>query len=112
MNLNGLNDLTLSGGCGRPKGVPLLRELQTPVPCGIASQGHVICTRKETTGNADSPSHDPVNKAEQVPFISTWDEDSEGQRNIIRRLRHFLALSDSSAQVFSSNVSFSVPAVC
>lgn len=85
----------------RTKVGPLLGELWTPISGGIASQGHVICTRKEITRNDDSPNS--LNKGEQAPFISIWDEDSEGHCNIVR-LRHFLAPSDSSAQVFSSNV--------
>ena len=59
----------------------------------------------------DFPSQASPDKAKQAPFIRVWDEYSDGDFSITMRWRHFPALSDSSAQAASPNVSFSVPAV-
>ena len=51
----------------RTKVGPLLGELQT-LPGRVASQSHLICTKKEITGN-NSQSCDSLNRGKQVPFF-------------------------------------------
>lgn len=68
-----------------------------------------VYANKEIVGNNFQS---PISlKMGKQTLIRAWDEYSEGDFNTMR-LRSRLALSGSSAQVWPSNVSFSILAVC
>ena len=76
------------------------RPHQVEWPCKVALFVQMRRSRD------DFPSQDSPDKEKQAPFIRAGDDYSEGDFNVIMRWRHFPALSDSSAQAASSNVSF------